>query len=43
MEFESSIDRDYYAKTDPVHQAYIQGVGALVEKIIVVDYTAGVF
>lgn len=43
VEFGSKADRDYYVKTDPVHQAFIKYAGDVVEKAIVVDYTVGEF
>lgn len=43
VEFESTEDRDYYVKSDPVHQSFVAFVGALLEKAIVVDYTPGEF
>jgi len=41
--FESVEDRDYYVKSDPIHQAFVAFAGAVVEKAIVVDYTVGEF
>ena len=38
---ESKADRDYYVKTDPVHQAFMKYAGSVVEKAIVIDYTVG--
>ncbi|KAK6839162.1 hypothetical protein PG990_010788 [Apiospora arundinis] len=41
--FATIEDRDYYVKTDPVHQNFIKTNGPLIEKAIVVDYTMGEF
>ncbi|KAF7367890.1 Stress responsive A/B barrel domain-containing protein [Mycena sanguinolenta] len=43
IEFKSTADRDYFAKTDPVHLECVENVTALLEKVIVVDYDAGKF
>ncbi|KAK3380994.1 hypothetical protein B0H63DRAFT_560785 [Podospora didyma] len=43
VEFSSAEDRDYYVSTDPAHRAFVQSIGGLVEKLIVVDYTPGVY
>ncbi|KAK8099713.1 uncharacterized protein PG998_012954 [Apiospora kogelbergensis] len=43
MHFETPEDRDYYVKTDPVHQNFVKTNGPLIEKAIVVDYTVGEF
>ena len=43
VEFDSLEDRDYYVGQDPTHQAFIKGRGGIIEKAIVVDYTAGGF
>ncbi|KAI0160094.1 dabb-domain-containing protein [Hypoxylon sp. FL1284] len=42
-EFESVEDRDYYAKSDPAHQAFKDYVRPYVQKLIVVDFSEGVF
>ncbi|KAF3770780.1 hypothetical protein M406DRAFT_34253 [Cryphonectria parasitica EP155] len=39
MEFESTADRDYYAKSDPAHQAYVKTYMPIFEKVIVFDYS----
>lgn len=40
----SDIDaRDYYVKEDPVHAAFREAAGVVVEKTIVVDFQDGVF
>jgi hypothetical protein len=43
VEFESTADRTYYVKTDPIHQAFKKITENVVEKVIVVDYTVGEF
>ena len=43
MEFESTEDRDYYVHSDPVHDEFKKMAGNVLEKVIVVDYTDGVF
>ncbi|KAF5008541.1 hypothetical protein FDECE_5197 [Fusarium decemcellulare] len=42
-EFKSAEDRDYYVKKDPAHQAFIATLPALLEKVVAVDFTDGVF
>ncbi|TLS27552.1 hypothetical protein PpBr36_05392 [Pyricularia pennisetigena] len=42
-EFESPDDRDYYVAKDPTHQSFVKTAEQIIEKAIVVDYTAGVF
>jgi hypothetical protein len=42
-EFASEEDRKYYLEKDPAHIAFIQSLGGEIEKIQVVDFTAGVF
>ncbi|KAF5674966.1 stress responsive a b barrel [Fusarium heterosporum] len=41
VEFNSAKDRDYYVNEDPAHQAFVEKVGGLVEKAIVVDFENG--
>ncbi|KAJ7244196.1 stress responsive A/B barrel domain-containing protein [Mycena haematopus] len=43
VEFESTAERDYYVGTDPVHQAFVKSISAIMEKVIVVDYEVGQF
>ncbi|KXX82643.1 hypothetical protein MMYC01_201085 [Madurella mycetomatis] len=43
VEFDSVEDRDYYVQTDPTHQAFVNSIGDLVEKAIVVDFVDGVY
>ncbi|KAI4862867.1 stress responsive A/B barrel domain protein [Hypoxylon rubiginosum] len=43
VEFESIEDRDYYVDADPFHQEFKTFVAPFVEKVIVVDYSEGVF
>ncbi|KAK0663012.1 putative stress responsive A/B barrel domain protein [Cercophora samala] len=43
VEFSSVDDRDYYVSTDPSHLAFVQSIGALVEKAIVVDFVDGLY
>ncbi|EFW99412.1 stress responsive a b barrel domain containing protein [Grosmannia clavigera kw1407] len=40
VEFASVEDRDYYAKTDPVHMAFATILDSFVTKIIVVDFVS---
>ncbi|EHK16098.1 uncharacterized protein TRIVIDRAFT_65083 [Trichoderma virens Gv29-8] len=42
-EFSSAEDRDYYVKTDPVHQAFVKSLGGLIDKAVVVDFNDGVY
>ncbi|KAJ9194439.1 hypothetical protein DTO164E3_7324 [Paecilomyces variotii] len=42
-EFETEEDRDYYTLKDPAHLAFANSLGAVVEKVQVVDFTPGVF
>ena len=42
-EFASAEDRDYYIAKDPVHLAFVQSIGAVAVKVIVVDFADGVF
>ena len=43
MQFYSNEDRDYYVNEDPVHQAFKEAAGPIVEKTLVVDFQDGVF
>ncbi|KAK4652368.1 hypothetical protein QC762_610530 [Podospora pseudocomata] len=43
LQFSSAEDRDYYVSTDPSHQAFVKSIGALVEKVIVVDFVDGLY
>ncbi|KAL2203395.1 dabb-domain-containing protein [Sarocladium strictum] len=43
VEFNSAEDRDYYIKTDPAHLAFVESIGDIVEKAIVVDFSNGVY
>lgn len=43
VEFDSREDRDYYALKDPAHLAYAASLGAIVDKVQVVDFSADVF
>lgn len=43
MTFATAEDRTYYVKEDPAHAAFVKSVGALVEKITVLDFEAGVY
>ncbi|RMZ66047.1 stress responsive A B barrel domain-containing [Pyrenophora seminiperda CCB06] len=43
MQFHSVEDRDYYVNHDPVHKAFKEAAGTIMEKVIVVDYQNGVF
>ncbi|KAJ6447147.1 hypothetical protein O9K51_01922 [Purpureocillium lavendulum] len=43
VQFDSTEDRDYYVNDDPVHQGFKDLAGPIIEKVCVLDYTAGVF
>ncbi|KAL7947690.1 stress responsive A/B barrel domain-containing protein [Trichoderma barbatum] len=43
IEFASAEDRDYYVKTDPAHQAIVKSLQDIVENVIVVDFSDGMF
>ncbi|RAL15585.1 Dabb family protein [Aspergillus homomorphus CBS 101889] len=43
MEFESEEDREYYLNKDPEHLSFVKGLGGVLEKVQVVDFTNGVF
>lgn len=44
IEFDNLADRDYYTETDPAHSAFVKNhVHDIVEKVIVVDFSKGVF
>lgn len=43
VEFANKEDRDYYVQKDPAHQAFIKSLDGIVEKVQVIDFTAGVF
>jgi len=43
MQFHSIEDRDYYVNDDPVHKAFKEAAGTIIEKAIVVDYQNGVY
>ncbi|OAL47073.1 hypothetical protein IQ07DRAFT_589953 [Pyrenochaeta sp. DS3sAY3a] len=43
LNFYSNQDRDYYVNEDPVHKAFKEAAGAVVEKTLVVDFQDGVF
>jgi hypothetical protein len=43
LQFYSNEDRDYYVNDDPVHQAFKEAAGAVVERTVVVDFQDGVF
>lgn len=43
MEFDNEADRDYYTKEDPAHRDYVNFLKPLLVKIVVSDFTAGVF
>ncbi|KAK4211505.1 hypothetical protein QBC37DRAFT_290100 [Rhypophila decipiens] len=40
VEFASAEDRLYYIHRDPAHRAFIQFVGGLIDKLIVVDFAS---
>ncbi|KAM7215195.1 dabb domain containing protein [Rhypophila decipiens] len=40
VEFASAEDRLYYVHRDPAHKAFIQFVGGLINKLIVVDFAS---
>ncbi|KAI2608973.1 stress responsive A/B barrel domain protein [Hypoxylon fragiforme] len=43
VDFETTEDRNYYVEKDPFHEEFKAFVGPLAEKVIVVDYSEGVF
>ncbi|KAF1946164.1 stress responsive A/B barrel domain-containing protein [Clathrospora elynae] len=43
LQFFTNEDRDYYVDLDPVHQAFKEAAGAVVEKTLVIDFQDGVF
>ena len=43
VEFDSAEDRDYYAKEDPAHKAFVKELVEVVSKVQVVDFMPGVF
>ena len=43
LEFDSVEDRNYYIEEDPAHKAFQQSVAAVLDKVIVVDFTNGRF
>jgi Stress responsive A/B Barrel Domain len=42
-EFESEEDRAYYLDKEPGHKEFVKGLGGLVEKVQVVDFSPGLF
>ncbi|OIW26866.1 stress responsive A/B barrel domain protein [Coniochaeta ligniaria NRRL 30616] len=42
-EFENEEDVAYYTHKDPAHLAFVKSLGAVVSKVQVVDFAAGVF
>lgn len=43
VEFNTAKDRDYYVNDDPVHAAFKEVAGKVLEKAQVIDYAPGVF
>ncbi|KAK0622819.1 stress responsive A/B barrel domain-containing protein [Immersiella caudata] len=43
VEFASAEDRDYYVDKDPSHKAFVKSIEGLVEKVVVVDFSEGVY
>ncbi|KPM38438.1 hypothetical protein AK830_g8132 [Neonectria ditissima] len=43
VEFASAEDRDYYVTMDPAHLGFVKGLGDLLEKAQVIDFTPGTF
>ncbi|RJE22164.1 Dabb, partial [Aspergillus sclerotialis] len=43
VEFENSEDRDYYVKSDPVHQAFVKSLDGIIQKVQVIDFMNNVF
>ncbi|KAF5020121.1 hypothetical protein F66182_7853 [Fusarium sp. NRRL 66182] len=41
--FNSAEDRDYYVNTDPAHQEFVGHIRGIVDKVIVVDFSDGVY
>ena len=43
VEFVSTEDRDYYVRHDAAHKAYVESIGDILEKAIVIDFTDGAY
>jgi hypothetical protein len=43
MEFASTEDRDYYVHDDPVHDEFKKFASKVLEQVLVLDFTNGVF
>jgi hypothetical protein len=43
VQFENEADRKYYLEKDPAHLTFKHSIGAVVDKVQVVDFTPGVF
>ncbi|KAH7133837.1 hypothetical protein EDB81DRAFT_950092 [Dactylonectria macrodidyma] len=41
IKFKNQVDRDYYALTDPAHQAVIQALQPALEKVQIIDLATG--
>ncbi|KAI1080328.1 stress responsive A/B barrel domain protein [Whalleya microplaca] len=43
FQFDNEDDRKYYLEKDPAHLAFVAGIGDIIEKHQVLDFTPGVF
>lgn len=43
FEFNNVEDRNYYVRTDPAHLLFQYGAKAIIDKVQVVDFAAGVW
>lgn len=43
MEFENEADRDHYTHKYPVHAAFGQSIGGVVQRAVMVDFVPEVF
>jgi hypothetical protein len=43
MWFDSEKDRDYYINEDPVHKAFGESLGPILQSVRVVDFVPGVY
>ncbi len=43
MQFANTDDRNYYVEKDPAHDAFKKEIGAIIEKVGVLDFTNGSF
>lgn len=43
VEFASVDDRDYYVKTDPLHEVFVRSISGIMDKVTVADFNDGVY